>query len=64
MNQTSTNLDQKIEVSRAEYTALKEMRDMLKKQSALLRVLEAEENLRKGAVSRVSFGTFLKSLSV
>lgn len=62
MPQSVALLDQKVEVSRAEYSLLKELRDILKKQTALLRILEAEENVRKNAVSRVSFNAFLKSL--
>ena len=63
MNQNETiQFDRKIEVSLAEYTLLKEVHTISKRQAALLRVLEAEENFRKGKVSRVSFNSFLKSI--
>lgn len=51
-----------VKVSQAEYTLLKEGQSILKKQTALLRVLEAEENLRRGRVVRTSFVSFIKAI--
>lgn len=55
-------VDKKIEVSAREYNLLREVYDQIKKQAALLRIFEAEENLRAGKTKTVSFRKFVESI--
>lgn len=53
----------KIEIPKNEYAVLKTLAQAYKKNAHLFRVLEAEENLRKGKVKVSSFGDFLNDLN-
>jgi hypothetical protein len=55
-------VDKKIEVSSREYNLLKAAYEQLKKQAAILRIFEAEENLKKGKVKTVPFEEFVKNI--
>ena len=54
--------EQKIEISKMEYNLLKETYNQFKRQSLLCRIIEAEENLKKGKVKKVSADSFIKSI--
>ncbi|HEY4509917.1 MAG TPA: hypothetical protein VJC15_02955 [Candidatus Paceibacterota bacterium] len=55
-------LDKKIEVSAREYNLLRAVYDQFKKQVALLRIFEAEENLQTGKTKTVSFRKFVENI--
>ncbi len=61
MNQIS--VVDKIEIPKNEYAVLKTLVKEYKKHAHFFRILEAEENLRKGKVKRMSSGAFIRSLS-
>lgn len=54
--------EQKIEISKMEYNLLKESYNQIKRQVLLRRIIEAEENLKKGKVKKVSADSFIKSI--
>jgi len=54
--------DEKIEVSVREYNLLKEAYRQFKKQVTLLRIFAAEENLKKGKTTTMSFDKFVGSI--
>lgn len=56
------SFDKKIKVSVGEYTLLKRVYSISKKQMALLRILEAEKSLSQGKVKIQTFDQFLESL--
>jgi hypothetical protein len=60
INFTATR--QKIEIPKTEYNLLKEVYDQFKKQILLSRIVEAEENLKKGKVKKTTINKFIKSI--
>lgn len=59
-NQTAVK--QKIEVSLTEYNLLRELYRQSKKQALLMRIIEAEENLKKRKIKKVAVGKFIKDI--
>ena len=59
---SKTLADKKIEISAREYNLLREVYDQIKKQVALLRIFEAEENLQTGKTKTMSFRKFVESI--
>ena len=55
-------VDEKIEVSSREYNLLKAVYEQLKRQSAILRIFEAEENLKQEKTKTMPFRDFIKSI--
>lgn len=53
---------EKVEIPLTEYNLLKELYHQFKKQVLLLRILEAEENLKKGMVKKVEMEKFIKRI--
>ncbi len=54
--------DETVTVPKEEYMFLKEMYRIVKRQNFLLRIAEAEKNLKKGKVKKVPVEKFLKSI--
>ena len=55
-------VDKKIEISAREYNLLREVYDQIKKQAAVLRIFEAEENLQTGKTKTISFREFVENI--
>ena len=53
---------QKVEIPKAEYNLLKEAYDQIKRQVLLCRIIEAEENLERKKVKKMSADNFIKSI--
>ncbi len=51
-----------VSVPAGEYKLLKEIYQTVKRQNFLLRIDEAEENLKKGRVKKMEIDAFLKSI--
>ena len=51
-----------ITISKSEYNLLKEVYSQFKKQALLFRIIEAEKNLKKGKVKKMSSDTFIKNI--
>ena len=56
------SFDKKVQVSVGEYTLLKRVYSLSKKQAALMRILEAEKQLAQGRTRIKSFDEILSSL--
>ncbi len=62
-NHTIVRQKQKrIEIPLFEYNLLKEICNHFKKQALLSRILEAEENLKKGRVEETNIDEFIKNI--
>ncbi len=53
---------QKVEIPRVEYNLLKEAYNQIKRQVLLCRIIEAEENLERKKVKKMSADNFIKSI--
>ena len=53
---------QKIEISVVEYNLLKEVYSQFKKQNFLLKIMNAEENLKKKKVKKMDIDKFIKDI--
>ena len=53
---------QKIEISVVEYSLLKEVYNQFKKQNFLLKIMNAEENLKKKKVKKMDIDKFIKDI--
>jgi len=62
MDTNFTLTKQKIEIPKAEYNLLKEVYNQFKRQILLLRIIEAEENLKRKKVKKMSMDKFIKSI--
>lgn len=51
-----------ITIPKSEYDILREVYDQFKKQALLFRIIEAEKNLKKGKVKKISSDAFIKSI--
>ncbi len=51
-----------VRIPKSEYKVLKEMYKTVKRQQFLLRIEEAEKNLRAGKVKKVSVDKFIESI--
>ena len=51
-----------VTVSQEEYRFLKELYRTVKRQNFLLRIVEAEKNLKAGKVKRISIDKFIESI--
>lgn len=51
-----------VKISLSEYNLLREAYEQLKRQALVLRILEAEENLKKRKVKKIDIGKFIKSI--
>ena len=58
----SIAIRQKVEIPKTEYNLLKEVYNQFKKQILLSRIVEAEENLKKGKVKKTTIDKFIKSI--
>ena len=54
--------EKQVKIPLREYNLLKEVSQQLKRQALLLRILEAEENLKKGRIEEVDADEFIKNL--
>ena len=54
--------NKKIEIPVIEYNLLKEVYNQFKKQNFLLKIIDAEENLKKGKVKKISIDKFIKNI--
>ena len=54
--------NQMVKIPRLEYELLKEAYRQLKKQALILRILEAEENLKKKKVKEMDIDKFIKKI--
>jgi hypothetical protein len=54
--------NQMVKIPRLEYELLKEVYRQLKRQALILRILEAEENLKKKRVKEVDIDKFIKRI--
>jgi len=62
MSTTFITTKQKVEIPVIEYNLLKEVYNQFKKQIFLSRIIEAEENLKKGKVKKINFDKFIKNI--
>ena len=53
---------QKVEIPKAEYNLLKEAYNQIKRQVLLCRIMEAEENLKKKKVKKISANEFIENV--
>ena len=51
-----------ITIKKSEYNLLKEVYNQFEKQTLLFRIIEAERNLKKGKVKKISSDAFIKSI--
>ena len=58
----STIVEDTITIPRSQYNILKELHKTVKRQQILLRIEEAEKNLRNGKVKKISMDEFLKKI--
>jgi len=54
--------NQMVKIPRLEYELLKEVYRQLKRQALILRILEAEENLKKKRVKEMNIDKFINSI--
>ena len=62
MSTTFITTQQKIEIPVMEYNLLKEVYNQFRKQTLLLRIIDAEENLKKGKVKKLGITEFIKGI--
>ena len=55
-------LEETVTVPKQEYEILKELYKTIKRQNFLLRIAEAEKNLKSGKVKKVSIEKFIESI--
>lgn len=53
---------EKVTISKLEYDLLNEVYKQFKRQFLLMRIMEAEENVKDGKVKKVSVDEFIKSI--
>ena len=59
---TKITSNQMVKISRLEYELLKEAYRQLKRQVLILRILEAEENLKRKKVKEIEIDKFIKRI--
>jgi len=57
-----TKEKENITIKKSEYNLLKEVYNQFEKQTLLFRIIEAERNLKKGKVKKMSSDAFIKSI--
>ncbi len=62
VNKVIPKKNKMVEIPALEYELLKETHEQLKRQVLLLRILEAEKNLRKGKIKEMTSDRFLKNI--
>lgn len=62
MNNQNIIKEKKVEIPLSEYNLLREACEQLKRQALVLRILEAEQNLKERKVKKMDINKFIKSI--
>jgi hypothetical protein len=62
MKEETLNQRQRIEIPLLEYNLLREAYRQFKKQALLFRIIEAEENLKRKGVKKISIDKFIEKI--